>query len=335
LPTVPVSAGPQATVVVVTYNGAHLLPACLDALAGQTLPRSAFTVVVVDNGSTDGTAELVGTGYPWVELIPSDRNLGFPGANNLALRRATTPLAVLVNNDARPAPEFLERILAVFDRPDADRVAAVTAKVVFDRPAADTDGAVLNSTGNLVARDGCGFDRDFGRPDATTHAVREVFGFCGCAAALRLDALREVGFFDDDLFLYFEDTDLSWRLRAAGWEVWYEASAVARHLFAASSDTASPLSVYHQSRNMLLVFTRHAPAAIALWVVLRFVLALPVRAVKEVGSLSLTGARLRALAGYLRRLPRAVLDRRRVWRGAAVSRAEVARFIEPSHPRLF
>jgi GT2 family glycosyltransferase len=334
LPTVPASAGPQATVVVVTYNGAHLLPPCLDALADQTLPRTAFGVVVVDNGSSDGTAELVGTEYPWVELVRSDRNLGFPGGNNLALRRATTPLAVLINNDARPAPEFLERIVEVFDRPDAARVAAVTAKVLFDRPSVAGEGAVLNSTGNLVARDGCGFDRDFGRPEATTHAVREVFGFCGCAAALRMDALRQVGFFDDSLFLYFEDTDLSWRLRAAGWDVWYESGAVARHLFAASSTTASPLSVYHQSRNMLLVFTRHAPRAIALWVVVRFVLALPVRAVKEFRSPRLTGARLRALGGYLRRLPQALRDRRDIWRTAAVPRAEVARFIEPSHPRL-
>ena len=105
-------------------------------------------------------------------------------------------------------------------------------------------------------------------------------------------ALDDVGLFDDDLFLYFEDTDLSWRLRAHGWEVWYEPAAVVRHVYAASSGTASDLFVYQQARNMLIVFTRHAPLGTAVWVVVRFLLALPWRAIRELPRLSPTWARL-------------------------------------------
>ncbi|MGH9246402.1 MAG: glycosyltransferase family 2 protein [Acidimicrobiales bacterium] len=325
------SARPQATVVVVTYNGAHLLPDCLDALAKQTLPSDQFEVWVVDNGSIDATGELVAGKYPWAQLLRASENLGFAGGNNLALRLATTPFAVVVNNDARPEPDFLERVLAPFAEPGADRVAAVTAKVHLDERREGHD--VINSTGNLIARSGWGFDRDFLRVDDGAPADREVFGFCGCAAALRMSALREVDFFDDDLFLYFEDTDLSWRLRATGWEIWHEPTAVARHLYAASSDPGSPFSTYQQGRNMLLVFTRHAPVRVAAWVAVRFLLSIPWHAVREAPNLRLTIARLKAVGGFVRRLPRALVDRRRIWRDAPVPRDVVARFIVTAPPR--
>ena len=117
-----VPSGPvvRATVVVVTYDGVHLLPACLDALERQTLDRRAFDVVVVDNGSADGTADAVRQRYPWVRLVEAGANLGFAGGNNLALQEVTARFAVLINNDARPEPDFLERILAPFDKPTPD-----------------------------------------------------------------------------------------------------------------------------------------------------------------------------------------------------------------------
>ncbi|MGH9118695.1 MAG: glycosyltransferase family 2 protein [Acidimicrobiales bacterium] len=327
-------SGPEikATVVVVTYNGAHLLPACLDALERQTLDRRTFEVVVVDNGSSDGTAEIVRHRYPGVRLIEAGANLGFAAGNNLALRRVTAPFAVLINNDARPAADFLERIVVPFDAPGAGRVAAVTAKVLFAEDGAD-GRPMINSTGNLIGRDGRGFDRDFGRVDGGPPAERVVFGFYGGASALRMQALRAVGGFDDDLFLYFEDTDLSWRLRSRGWEIWYEPTAVARHLYAASSDPASPFFVYQQARNMLIVFTRHAPAATATWVALRFLIAAPWRALRELPDLRRTHARLMAFGAYLKRLPRVLRERRRIWRDAPVPRRELAGFLEPRKER--
>jgi GT2 family glycosyltransferase len=262
-------------------------------------------------------------------VLRAPSNLGFAGGNNLALRDVATPFVVLVNNDARPEPEFLERVLAPFDDSAASRVAAVTAKVLFAR-ADPVLGPVINSTGNLVGRDGRGHDRSFGRPDGGPPDDREVFGFYGGAAALRMAALDEAGLFDDDLFLYFEDTDLSWRLRAHGWEVWYEPAAVVHHLYAASSGRASQLSVYQMARNMLIVFTRHAPAAMAARVVLRFLVELPLRLAADLPRLAPTGARLRAFGGYARRVPRLLGERRRLWSQAPVARTDVAAGLEPA-----
>ena len=123
--------GARATVVVVNYNGAHLLPPCLDGLRRQDTPPGFFDTVVVDNASVDGSRELLARDYPEVRVIASPVNTGFAGGNNLALREVTTPYAVLLNNDAVPEPDWLRRLLAPFDEPGAERLGVVTGKVVF------------------------------------------------------------------------------------------------------------------------------------------------------------------------------------------------------------
>ena len=122
----------MATVVIVNWNGAHLLPACLDALAGQ---RSSipFATWVVDNASSDGSVELMRRSYPDVRVLSAQRNLGFAGGNNFALHEVSSPYAVLLNNDAAPEPDWLEQLLAPFhgDGPEAEQLGAVTGKVLF------------------------------------------------------------------------------------------------------------------------------------------------------------------------------------------------------------
>jgi hypothetical protein len=123
-------AGPLATIVIVNWNGAHLLPPCLDAIAKQATDF-AYETWVVDNDSKDDSRALLAERYPWVRVIESSRNLGFAGGNNLALREVTTPYAVLVNNDAVPEPDWLANLVAPFAEPGGDRLGAVTGKVVF------------------------------------------------------------------------------------------------------------------------------------------------------------------------------------------------------------
>jgi len=115
----------QVTVVVVTWNGAHLLADCLDGLREQHLPHR---VLVVDNASTDGTLQLLASDYPEVEVLCSDRNTGFAGGATLGLRQVMSPFAAVLNNDARPDPAWLGELVAAFDAPD---VAAVTSKVLL------------------------------------------------------------------------------------------------------------------------------------------------------------------------------------------------------------
>jgi N-acetylglucosaminyl-diphospho-decaprenol L-rhamnosyltransferase len=308
--------------LVVTWDAADLLPRCLDSLQAQTV-REQMEVVVVDNASTDGTAELVSARYPDVRLVRAPVNLGFAGGAHLGLAGLDADYAVLLNNDARFEPDAVERLMAELDSPASAKVGAATAKIVLTTR--DADGRrLVNSTGNIVTSRGTGTDRDWLAPDGTESTDPDVFGFCGGAAMLRRSALEDVGDFDPSLFLYYEDTDLSFRLRSRGWTVRYVASAVAEHDHAASSGTGSAVFRYYNTRNSLVVMTRHAPWPLVLRTTARQTLGL-VRAVVTDGIASpTTGARARGLRDHAVRLARTLGERRRIGHRALVDRAALA-----------
>ena len=134
---------------------------------------------------------------------------------------------------------------------------------VSDEAAARGEGEVLvNSTGNLVDASGNGYDRDWLVPAEQEHSPSEVFGLCGGACAIRREAWQALGGFREDLFMYYEDTDLSWRLREHGWRVVYVREAVVRHEHASSSGTGSPMFIRVNARNRILVAAAHSPARV-------------------------------------------------------------------------
>jgi GT2 family glycosyltransferase len=315
-----------ATVVVVAWNGADLLDACLDALAAQQFD-DVFITRVIDNASTDASA-AVAAGHPiGARVVTLERNVGFAGAADMAVREATTPFVVVLNQDACPQPGWLAALLAPLTAPDSQRIGAVTSKVVFQR-----DGRI-NNTGVIVARDGYGRDRGFGEPDDGRFGeLEDVFAFSGTAAAIRVLAARDVGSFDPSFFLYYEDTDLSWRLQLADWRVRYAPEAVVTHVHAASSDVSSSAFAFYNERNRLLMLAKCAPLLLAVKEVVRFAaitVLLPVRRLRRVeipsGHQFRTALRLRVLASYLRLLPSMLAKRRAVTRSARRSRTEVAR----------
>ena len=338
---------PRATVVVVTWQGAHLLPDCLDALLREVRASEA-QVVVVDNASTDGTAELLATRYPAVRRIVSDRNRGFAGGNNLALAEVDTDVAVLLNNDAVVQPGWLDGLLDGLDRDP--RVAAVGSKVLLqqrfwsgqvaaasgvvtvdgdpvevphdalragrllvprtgavrvDGVAVEVDGPhdVVNSVGGEVLQNGYGRDRGWLEIDAGQYdEPAGVLTTSGASVAFRMRALREVGLFDERFFLYYEDTDLCWRLRLAGWEVRTAPASVVRHAHSATSGAQSDLHRFYSERNRLLTLARNAPAGLAAAAAARFP--------ASTASIATRGSdpdrarvHARAFASYLRLLP--------------------------------
>ena len=134
---------------------------------------------------------------------------------------------------------------------------------ISNEAAARGEGEVLvNSTGNLVDASGNGYDRDWLVPADTEHSPSEVFGLCGGACAIRREAWQALGGFREDLFMYYEDTDLSWRLREHGWRVVYVREAVVRHEHASSSGTGSPMFIRVNARNRILVAAAHSPARV-------------------------------------------------------------------------
>jgi len=333
-----------AAVIVASWNGRHLLPSCLDALLAQDAPGWAVEIVVVDNGSTDGTAAFLADAYPQVRVIALASNLGFGAAVNRGIIETTAPFVVLVNNDAVCEPGFVAALLAPFDSPDADQLGAVTARIILAdryREASATDGGgllgldgrrwvpaadgveLLNSTGNEVTVSGNGRDRSWLSPVDSPAPLADVFGFCGGAAALRRSALDRVGTFDETLFLYYEDTDLSWRLRRHGWQIAYAHDAVVRHRHAASSGVDSEFFIRHNDRNRVVVALRNAP----LPVVVRAVVHTAGRAARDV----VRGRNVRRhleTARYLAvRLPGIWRERRGLNKAATIARRDVARYL--------
>lgn len=312
--------------VVVTWNGADLLPTCLASLTAQRFAGS-LEILVVDNGSTDGTADLLARHFPDVTVLEAGRNLGFAGGAELGLRGLDADFALLLNNDATLEPDGVDRLVAAAL---ADpRAGAVTARVLL---AGGAGPVLVNSTGLEVTTAGTGQDRDWRAPLGTESRSPEVFGFCGAAALLRRTALEEAGTFDPWLFLYYEDTDLSWRLRAAGWTVRHEPTAVAHHRHAASSDTTSPLFRYYNTRNSLVVFGRHAPHRVVLRSWARQCAGWLLAALRTGPLDPVVRARGRALAHAARRLPRTLSERRGLWRAAPVRRRDVAALLVERRP---
>jgi GT2 family glycosyltransferase len=331
-------AGPRASVVVVNYNGLRYLDTCLEALFAQAL-EGGFEVIVVDNASSDGSVAHLREHWPTVRLVEPGANLGFAGGNNRGIEAARGRHVVLINNDTRARPGYLAALVVAAEA--EERIGAVTPKLVFmDRP------EVIQNAGVLLISDGSGGDRGAGEPDRGQYDSREaVFGFCGCGALLSRRMLADVGSFDQDFFMYYEDTDLSWRMRLRGWEVLYEPAAVVDHVHAGTSVEWSPMFTFHVDRNRLFMILKNAPAGFLLRAFARFG-GLSARAAaravlrrgqrrpqpgESAGSSRLSRARIHLdVAGsLLRHLPALLGRRRRVRSGRRVADAEILRWLYP------
>ncbi len=296
--------------VVVTWRGRGLIGSCLDALAAQT---RSHRVLVVDNASTDGTAEEIAAHPLRPRVLRMTRNIGYAGALAAALPQVSTPFTAWLNDDAQPEPGWLAALEKALDDDDT---AAAAASVLYDR-----DGT-MTSTGVGLTRIGYGRDITGARP----------FGFCGGAALLRTDALRAVGGVPGSLFCYYEDTDTSWRLRLAGYRVSAVPSARVRHVGGASARHGTPAFHRWNERNRLLVLLRCAPAGVAVRELARFAgltLVLPWRRARaHTPSIAAApnfalGLRLRVLVEIAARVPTALVARYRIGRRANVARAVV------------
>ena len=219
----------RATVVIPTFNGRSLLTEALEHLAAQTVPHD---VVVVDNGSTDGTVELVSQRFPDVRVVALDENVGFGRAINRGVEVSSTDAIVLVNNDVLCPPEFLAELLAPFDDEGVDMVAGVL--VQHDRPdRVDSAGIELDTTLRS-------WDMLWNRPSSELASARQPVGPCGGAAAFRTEAFRAVGGFDEAFFAYWEDVDLALRLHLAGHTCVRAPAARALHKHGQTVGAASP-----------------------------------------------------------------------------------------------
>ncbi|MCW2600293.1 MAG: glycosyl transferase family 2 [Frankiales bacterium] len=232
------------------------------------------------------------------------------------------------------AAEREKPVTLSWDGGSAELTVAETGNVVrFEVPSQVPLVDVVNNVGSVVFHDGYGADLGYQQVDAGQFAEpQDVFAMCGCAVAMRTEAGQAVGWFDEDFFLYYEDCDLSWRLRMAGWDIAYEPSAVVRHIHSATSVEWSPTFVFHTDRNRLLMLTKDASAARALREVMRYPLttaSITVRTLRNAAKarsrphLRPLLLRLCVIRSFVRLLPTMLLRRRALRRAAVVSRREL------------
>lgn len=454
---------PFVSVIIVNYNGARYLPACLDALLAQTYPSNHFEVIVSDNGSTDGSLELLRGHYVWVRLLANQHNLGFASGNNVAIKIARGEYIVLLNNDTIPSPTWLENLVNVAEsHPHAGMVTgrlqlfydqlvltfhtetfvpdgrdtrelgvqvfevdsgtpggvyqyidgfygwetkhtgqrfrwmghmaklgvpvprgegewqihfrladgrgngrSVPVKVMLnDKVVAEWSVSsatpveyvlrlpaearalampLVQNAGSIVFYDGRGRDRGtwvrgaevfYEIDNGQYNRIEEVFAGCGANLLIRRAMLDQIGMFDDDFFMYYEDTDLSWRARLHGWKVFYAPQAIVRHIHCGTSQEWSPSFIYYTDRNRLAMVWKNGTRCQILWAVGKYIGRMLINIVKTMYAfLSRQGWRawahhvrieLQVVCALVKWLPTLELKRQRIQRSRTARHEAIA-----------
>jgi GT2 family glycosyltransferase len=253
-------ADSNLSIVILNYNTHEHLRACLDSLGRP----SEAEVVVVDNASTDGSADMVAGEFPWVTLIRAPRNGGYAYGNNLALRRCASELVLLLNPDTRLPPRALDVLVQKLrDHPEAGivgpkllrpdgsmhlacRRSFPTPPIAFYR---------LSGLSRLFPR-----SRRFGQYNLTyadPDQAMEVDAVCGACLLIRRAVIDRIGLLDERFFMYGEDLDWCLRARQAGWAVRYEPDVVVRHQHGAASRKRALRTTFHFFRAMDLFYRKH------------------------------------------------------------------------------
>jgi len=292
----------RVTAVVPSWNGRELLDMALPDLLAQTEP---VRVLVVDNGSEDGSIEHLRSRYPVVDVIALARNVGFAAAVNAGMEAAETEFVALFNNDMEIERDCVAELVAALD---ADpRAGSATAKMVMLR-----EPGVLDGAGDSLTWFGGAWRNGHGEPDDGRYDTpRAVLSACGGAALYRRAVLDDVGLFDPTFFAYLEDVDWGVRAQLAGWSCRYVPTAVVRHLGGATSRRVSDLETYLVHRNNVALVVRNLP----LWT-------WPFAAAFQVWTFARSSQRAAIVRGWrhaARRLPRTLASRRTVARRASVT----------------
>ena len=307
---------PRISIIILNWNGKKFLKDCLDSLQIQTFRE--FETILLENGSSDGSAEYLRQAYSWVRLVALPENNGFAGGNNRGLKECSGEFIVTLNNDTKVEPGFLSALVVAAE---ADpRIGMVAAKMLnfYETGRIDSVGVKIISNG-MGQNIGVG-EHDHGQHDSPV----DVFGSCAGAALYRREMLDEVGFFDSSFFAYYEDLDLAWRGRLAGWRAVTAPNAVVYHVHSATSGKMSPFTVYQVQRNKWFVLLKNWPASLLVKhfpLIVAFDLAALLLAVLRGRGF----AAIRARLDVLKSMPRLFSERRRVQETRKLSPAEIER----------
>ncbi|HLE57943.1 MAG TPA: glycosyltransferase family 2 protein [Rhodothermia bacterium] len=248
----------RVSVIILNWNGLHLLERCLPSVVGSTYPD--LEIILADNASTDGGPDWVATVYPSINIVRHPENWGFCRGNNEAVRHATGDYIVFLNNDVEVTPDWLQPLA---ERMDGDEKVGAVQPKLLDRETrslfeyAGGSGGFLDGLGYPFTRGRIFFtlEEDVGQYDDPAR----IFWATGAAIMMRRSALEVVGLLDVEFEFHMEEIDLCWRLARAGYEIRVEPASQVYHVGGASLPRGSTRKTYYNFRNSLLMLYKNIP----------------------------------------------------------------------------
>ena len=241
----------EVSVIIPNFNGIAFLDTVLNSLEGQSM--NDFEVILVDNGSTDGSCSFTAANYPWVHILELPDNFGFCRAVNEGIRASKAPYVLLLNNDTEVTENFVEEMLDAIKRHRKAFSCGARMVQYHDRDR-------LDDAGNYYCALGWSFARGRGRDIHAFEKEEKIFAACAGAAIYRKKILDQIGLFDEEHFAYLEDVDIGYRARIYGYENWYAPEAVVYHVGSGTSGSRyNQFKTRYSSRNNVYLVYKNMP----------------------------------------------------------------------------
>jgi len=242
----------KVSVILRNWNGKKYLGNCLSSLEKQTYPN--YEIILVDDGSTDGSVEFVRENFPSVMLITNDKpDLGSAACANIGIEASSGEYIAIIDVDTVAEPDWLENLVNVIESGDDIGMCGSKLLNYYDHKIIDFAGELIYKDFSFIGR---GLNElDVGQYDK----VEEIFGPMAAAALYRKAMLDEIGLFDSDYYTYPDDFDLAWRGRIAGWKCMFVPTAKVYHVHSAIGGTGSLTKAYHLEKNRVLMMIKNAP----------------------------------------------------------------------------
>lgn len=236
-----------ASVIILNWNGLQHIEECLNSVINQTYEN--YEIIFVDNASTDASVEFVKTKFPSIKIIVNDKNYGFAKGVNIGIKHAKGEYILLLNNDAIADKNWISELIKAAEL--NDKIGMVASKILLY-----TERDKINCTGTSIHTNGAAMLRDYYKKDTQSTEIEEVFGPNGAACLFKRELFKNVGYYDEDYFMYSEETDLAWRARIAGWKCVYNPRAIAYHKFSVERSLRE-FSVRYNLRNTIWTFFKN------------------------------------------------------------------------------